>query len=123
LELGFLDLLKKEYSDLSPILLDKFDYDTKTEKYTIKKDARFQTHIDIRLRIRYYLTSYLRRMERENKTSTFDEIVLAILPLLKNGITPEHQTILSVLQDIGEKVGDDSWRLKKEEKTLFDLVK
>jgi 16S rRNA G966 N2-methylase RsmD len=121
LELGFLDLLKKEYTDLSPILLDKFDYDTKTEKYAIKKDARFQTRIDIRLRIRYYLTSYLRRMERENKTTTFDEIVLAILPLLKNGITPEHQTILSVLQDIGEKAGDDSWRLKKEEKTLFDL--
>ena len=123
LELGFLDLLKKEYTDLSPLLLDKFDYDAKTEKYAIKKDARFQTRIDIRLRIRYYLTSYLRRMERENKTSTFDEIVLAILPLLKNGITPEHQTILSVLQDIGEKVGDNSWRLKKEEKTLFDLVR
>jgi len=122
LELGFLDLLKKEYTDLSPLLLDRFDYDSKTEKYAIKKDKRFQTHIDIRLRIRYYLTSYLRRMERENKTPSFDEIVLAILPLLKNGVTPEHQTILSVLEDIGERVGEDSWRLKKKEKTLFDLV-
>jgi len=113
LELGFLDLLKKEYSDLSPLLLDRFDYDNKTEKYTIKKDTRFQTQIDIKLRIRFYLTSYLRRMERENKIPSFDDIVLSILPLLKNGITPEHQTILSVLEDIGEKIGDNGWKLKQ----------
>jgi len=121
LELGFLDLLKKEYSDLTPVLSDKFDYDAKTEKYTIKKDGRFQTHIDVRLRINFYLLSFLRRMERENKLVSFEEIVFNIMPLLKNGDTPEHQTILSVLEDVGEKVGEDSWRLKKQEKTLFDV--
>jgi len=121
LELGFLDLLKKEYTDLSPLLQSRFDYDGKTEKYTIKKGRKFQTHIDERLRIKYYLISYLRRMERENKTPSFNDIVFSILPLLKNGVTPEHQTILSVLEDIGERVGEDSWRLKKKEKTLFDL--
>jgi hypothetical protein len=42
------------------------------------------------------------------------------LPLLKNGITPEHQTVLTVLEDIGEKTGKDSWRLKRKELTLFD---
>jgi DNA modification methylase len=120
LELGFLDLLKKEYSDLTPLLLDRFVYDHNTEKYSIKKDTKFQTHIDVRLRIRYYLISFLRRMERENKYPSFDDIVFAILPLLKNGVTPEHQTILTVLEDIGEKVGTDSWRLKKKELTLFD---
>jgi len=122
LELGFLDLLKKKYTDLTPILLDKFEYDSKTQKYSIKRNMRFQTHVDVKLRIRYYLISYLRRMERENKTPSFDEIVLEILPLLKNGVTPEHQTILSVLEDIAERIGEDSWRLKKKEKTLFDLV-
>jgi hypothetical protein len=59
-------------------------------------------------------------MERENRTVSFNEIVLYILPLLKNGTTPEHQTILSVLEDIGERVGADSWKLKKKEATLFD---
>ena len=122
LELGFLDLLKKEYSDLTPLLLDRFDYDHNNGKYTIKKDTKFQTQIDVRLRIKYYLLSYLRRMERENKAPTFDEIIFAILPLLKNGVTPEHQTILSVLEDIGEKTGHDSWRLKKTDLTLFDGV-
>jgi len=120
LELGFLDLLKKEYTDLTPLLLDKFDYDSKTEKYSIKKNTKFQTHIDVRLRINFYLLSYLRRMEREGHNPSFDEIVFAILPLLKNGITPEHQTILSVLTNIAEPVGGDSWRLKKMQRTLFD---
>lgn len=121
LELGFLDLLKKEYSDLTPILLGNFDYNKETEIFSIKEDTKFKSHIDIRLRIKYYLISYLRRKERENINPHFDEIVLAILPLLKNGITPESQTILSVLEDIGERIGDDSWRLKKEGQTSLFL--
>ncbi len=113
LELGFLDLLKKEYTDLTPLLMSAFDYDETTDKFTIKKDTKFQTHIDVRLRIRYYLLSYLTRKGREGINPHFDEIILAILPLLKNGITPEHQTILSVLEDIAQHVADDCWKLKK----------
>jgi DNA modification methylase len=121
LELGFLDLLKKEYSDLTPILMSSFDYNEKTEEFTIQNDSKFKSHIDVRLRIKYYLISFLRRKERENKSTHFDEIVLNLLPLLKNGLTPERQTILSVLEDIGEHMGQDSWRLKKEGQiTLFD---
>jgi 16S rRNA G966 N2-methylase RsmD len=121
LELGFLDLLKKHYSDLKP-LLDGFDYDTATETYNLRKNTKFQSsRIDLRLRINYYLQSFLTRLERENKTATFNEIIMEIMPLLKNGVTPEHQTILSVLKDIGEEVGTDSWRLKKDDQlTLFD---
>ena len=33
------------------------------------------------------------------------------MPLLKNGITPEHQTILKVLETVAERVGTDGWRL------------
>lgn len=114
LELGFLDLLKKEYSDLTPLLRENFDYDNEAELFTLKKDSKFKTHVDERLRIRYYLLSYLRRMERENNSAHFDDIILSIIPLLKNGMTPENQTILSVLEDIAERVGEDRWRLKKE---------
>ena len=114
LELGFLDLLKKQYSDLTPLLLDMFDYDDKTELFTIRKNTQFKSHLDLDLRVRYYLISYLRRMELQRKTATFDEIVLHIIPLLKNGTTPEAQTILNILQDIAERVGDDSWQLKKQ---------
>ncbi len=121
LELGFLDLLKKQYSDLTPLLSENFDYDENKEIYTIKRDTKFRTHVDIRLRIRYYLLSYLRRMEREKKTPHFDEIILYIIPLLKNGTTPERQTISGVLEDIAERVGEDSWRLKREGQiNIFD---
>jgi DNA modification methylase len=120
LELGFLDLLKKEYSDLTPVLMGSFDYDENTGEFTIQKNSQFKSHLDVRLRIKYYLISYLRRMERENKSPHFDEIVLSILPLLKNGSTPKRQTILNVLEDIGEHLGQDSWRLKQEgQTTLF----
>ena len=113
LELGFLDLLKKEYSDLTPFLLDTFDYDDQTELFTIRKNQKFKTHLDLNLRVKYYLFSFLRRQEIEDKTATFDEIVLYIMPLLKNGITPEEQTILNVLEDIAEQIGTQHWRLKQ----------
>lgn len=113
LELGFLDLLKKEYSDLTPLLLESFDYDDKTQLFSIKKDAKFKTHVDLRLRVRYYLISFLRRMATQKKAVSFDEIVLYVLPLLKNGITPEHQTILNVLEDIAERAGEDEWELRE----------
>ena len=114
LELGFLDLLKKQYTDLTPILLENFDYSESTQLFTIKKNTQFKTHIDLNLRIRYYLLSFLRRMEFEKKTPTLDEIVMNTIPLLKNGTTPEKQTIQKVLEDIAQHVGKDGWQLKKE---------
>jgi tRNA G10 N-methylase Trm11 len=113
LELGFLDLLKKEYTDLTPLLMESFDYDDKTQLFSIKKDAKFKTHVDLRLRVRYYLISYLRRMATQKKAVSFDEIVLYVMPLLKNGVTPEAQTILSVLEDIAERVGEGDWELRE----------
>ncbi|MFA7359493.1 MAG: DNA methyltransferase [Candidatus Kapaibacterium sp.] len=122
LELGFLDLLKKQYSDLTPLLLESFDYNDETHLFTIRKNLKFRTNIDINLRIRYYLFSYLRRQEIEKKTVTFDDIILYIMPLLKNGTTPENQTILNVLEDIAEKVGHDQWQLKTiNQPSLFGL--
>lgn len=77
-----------------------------------KKNTKFKTQIDERLRIKYYLISYLRRMEHNKQYPHFNDIILYIMPLLKNGTTPENQTILSVLEDIAERVGMDCWRLK-----------
>ena len=59
-------------------------------------------------------------MEREGNHPHFDDIVLSIIPLLKNGSTPEKQTILNVLEDIAEHVGEDRWKLTSEDQyTLF----
>ncbi len=113
LELGFLDILAKEYSDLTPLLAGSFEFNTKTKTYNLRKDKKFKTHIPLELRVRYFVVSYLKRMEHKKHNPTFDEIILDIMPLLKNGATPEHQTILKVLERIGEHVGVDRWRFAK----------
>ena len=61
--------------------------------------------------IRFLGVTPLQRKNRQNVYPTFDEIVLNIMPLLRNGETPEHQTILSVLEEIGERVTNGRWQL------------
>ena len=113
LELGFLDVLSKKYQDITPFLLANFDYDRESEKYLLKKNTKFRSQIPIELRIRFYLVSMLRRFAREGKPTHFSDIILEIMPLLRNGVTPDNQTILGVLEDIAVRVGEDSWKLKE----------
>lgn len=54
-------------------------------------------------------------MAHQKHYPTFDDIVLNIMPLLKNGLTPENQTILSVLEKIAIRIGHDRWKLKSED--------
>lgn len=111
LELGFLDVLSREYKDIAPLLIQNFDYDDASQKYHIPKNSKFKSLIDVRLRIKYFLLSYMRRMEHRHYYPTFDEIILSIMPLLKNGITPEHQTILGVLQLVAVRTSEGKWKL------------
>jgi len=123
LELGFLDVLSKKYQDITPFLLANFDYDRENEKYLLKKNTKFRSQIPIELRIRFYLVSMLRRFAREGKPTHFSDIILEIMPLLRNGITPDNQTILGVLEDIADRVGEDSWKLREAgQGHLFDSV-
>ena len=123
LELGFLDVLAKEYEDLTPLLRQSFEYDETHKLYHIKSDRKFKTYIDLELRLRYFLVSYLRRLEHQSQYPTFDDIVLHVMPLLKNGVTPERQTIENVLHKVGERVGENRWRLlKKGQAELFSDV-
>lgn len=97
LELGFLDILYKEYADLTPLLLQSFDFNFETKTYNIIKNRKFKTHIPLELRVRYFVVSYMKRMQILKRYPNIDEIILNVMPLLKNGITPEHQTIFTVL--------------------------
>jgi len=111
LELGFLDILGSEYKDISPFLNDNFDFSEDTNKYYIPENRKFKSLIDVSLRVKYYVLSYLRRMDRQNYNPTFNEIILNIMPLLKNGITPEKQTILNVLEQIAIRTYEGRWKL------------
>ena len=121
LEMGFLDILSKKFQDLSPFLSQNFDYDQSTQKYNIRPSTKFRTSIPLELRVRYYTYSYLKRMSFQREDPTFDQIILYIIPLLRNGVTPENQTILIVLEEIAYHIGDDKWRLKSSgQANLFD---
>jgi len=113
LELGFLHVLAKEYSDLTPLLMQSFDYSMETKRYNLRRDVKFKTHIPLDLRLKYFMVSYLKRMEHRKEFPTLDDVVLNIMPLLKNGTTPEPQTIENVLNTIADRVGKDRWRLLK----------
>ena len=61
-------------------------------------------------------------MEHLKRNPTFDEIILNIMPLLKNGITPKHQTILSVLESIAKRVDVNRWQLTKSGQLELDFA-
>jgi hypothetical protein len=116
-----LHILSQKYQDLTPLLRAQFDYDELQQRYFIKKNTKFKAHIDVRLRIRYYLLSLLRQMAHQHTHPTFDQIVLSIMPLLKNGITPKDQTILGVLEVLAEPDTRGRWRLRQDGQTSFDF--
>jgi 16S rRNA G966 N2-methylase RsmD len=111
LELGFLHTLSQKYQDITPLLQQKFDYDETVGTYNIRRNSKIKAHIDVRLRVRYFLLSYMRAMEHLKLHPKFDEIVLSVMPLLKNGITPEEQTILNVLETLATRDVEGRWRL------------
>ncbi len=79
--------------------------------------------IPVEVRIKYYLISMMRRLEREGEYSHIDDIYLEIMPLLKNGKTPQKQTILNVLQTIAVQTGEDQWKLHESgQGELFNLA-
>ena len=59
--------------------------------------------------------------EFEKEYSTTDDIILDIMPLLRNGVTPENQTILKVLSTIAEETDENRWRLKREGQLSLEL--
>ena len=111
IELGFLDLLSKKYDDLSPLLEAYFDLDHETQKYHLPQNKKFKSAIPVDLRLRYFLISYMRRQHQMGIDPDFSDIVQSIMPLLKNGITPERQTILNVLYVWAHETPSGRWRL------------
>jgi 16S rRNA G966 N2-methylase RsmD len=118
MEFGFLHELSREQHNVPKLLRDNFDFNKKKQVYQIRKNTRFKTTIPLELRIKYYLLSYMRQMQRQNINPRFDDIVLNIMPLLKNGITPKHQTILGVLEMVARHVGDARWELIEQQLEL-----
>ncbi len=63
----------------------------------------------------------MKRKELAKEYPTTDDIILDIMPLLRNGVTPENQTILIVLKSIADEFEDNKWRLKQDGQLKFQL--
>ena len=114
IEFGFLHVLSKEYKDLTPILMSEYDYNRKDKKFYIRKNMKFKTNIPLDMRIKYFLLSYMKQKKTQGENPTTDDIILDIMPLLRNGITPKNQTILIILRTIAEESDENKWRLKQD---------
>ncbi len=109
-ESGLLGAVSNEVDDINKILKASFDYDT-AGKWTLKKKTRLGCHIPLENRMKFYLMSCLNKAKSENKKLTIDEIIMGVIPYLRNGITPSNQQIITELKKIAKSRDDQIWEL------------
>ena len=110
-ESGLLGAVSNEIDDINKILKASFDYDTTSGKWKLKKKTRLGCHIPLEKRMKFYLMSCLNKAKLEKKKLTIDEIVMGVIPFLRNGITPLNQQIIKELKKIAISKDDQTWEL------------
>ena len=103
----FFDAASKNIGDILAILESDFDLD-ENNLWQIRAERQVGNFIPTRVRIRYYVIGYLRKVGKAN----FDSIVTTILPLLINGHRPTKQDISDVLNEIAISYDGINWELK-----------
>ncbi len=111
LEEGFLHVLSDHISDTTEYVKHNYDFDSESKSYFIRTTNKLGHHIDLQVRAEYYVVSYLRNARRQGVHPTFDDIVLNVMPLLKYGITPDNQTIISILQNVAHPTDGGRYEL------------
>ena len=124
LENGYLHLLAKMGDNFLIFVNQNFEYNMQDKKYRIKSGTKFKgSSVPLEDRTRYFIVSYLGRCEIEGRKAIFDDICLEVLPLLKNGVTPDDVFIREILEEVAilnKKTG--GWKLKTSEPKLFDDI-
>ena len=103
----FFDAASQNIGDILAILESDFKLG-EDNLWQIKAGSKVGNFIPPRLRIRYYVIGYLRRIGKAN----FDSIVTTILPLLINGHRPTKQDIADVLNEVAISYDGVNWELK-----------
>ena len=124
LENGYLHLLAKMGDNFLIFVNQNFEYNMQDKKYRIKSGTKFKgSSVPLEDRTRYFIVSYLGRCEIEGRKAIFDEICFEVIPLLKNGVTPDDRFIKEILEEVAtlnKKTG--GWKLKTSEPKLFDDI-
>ncbi len=102
----FFDAASKKMNDMIGILESDFDLDTEN-LWQIKSERKVGNFIPPKLRIKYYVIGYLRKV----KKASFDDIITTILPLLINGHKPSRDDIANVLREVAASRDGITWEL------------
>ncbi|MDI9407748.1 MAG: DNA methyltransferase [Candidatus Pacebacteria bacterium] len=111
-EFGYLDWLHRNEGELLDIINQGYEFDPKTEKYNLKPNQGFKTHIPTEERVGYFIRNCLMKHQRQNSYPSLETIVSEVMPYLKNGTTPTDQTIIRVLGQVADRYGRDGWQIK-----------
>jgi hypothetical protein len=122
LENGLLGEVSSKIGDITPILHQEFDYDPEEKTWHVKPGRKLGCHIPLEYRIRFYITDFLNQSVRLGKPATIDDIVLTILPKLKNGAQPTEQLIVREIRKIASPVEGKYWALWDDPQQLFEFA-
>jgi len=103
----FFDAASKKMGDILEILESDFELG-EDNLWQIKSGRQVGNFLPPKLRIQYYVISYLRKLGKAN----FDSIVTTILPLLTNGHQPSRDDIADVLKEIAISHDGVNWELR-----------
>jgi DNA modification methylase len=101
------DAASKSMGDILAMLEQEYEQG-EDNLWHLKTGHKLGNFIGPRVRIRYYVISYLRRAGKAN----FDNIVTTVLPLLMNGHQPSKEDIADVLKEIAISYDGINWELK-----------
>jgi hypothetical protein len=122
LENGLLGEVSSKVGDVTPILTQEFSYDAENKCWHVKPGRKLGCHIPLNDRIRFYVTDFLNHAVRIGKRATIDDIVLNVLPKLKNGVQPQKQRIIEEIRKIASPVEGKFWMLRDEPQHVFDFA-
>lgn len=121
---GYLHIIGNKFENFIPAINERFDCD-ENKKYHLRENTSFTNYaIPIEKRVEYLVKSALDRAKKENKGLKFDEIVLYVIPLSKNGVQANNKMIKEILNEIAvenKKTGEYRIKDKKDkEPSLFE---
>ncbi len=98
---GYLHLISGKFETFIPAINERFEKDTEG-KYHLQKDYALTNYgIPLEKRVEYITEAILKKAEAENgKSVGFDDIVLQVMPLSKNGIQANKKMVKDVLEEI-----------------------
>jgi len=122
LENGLLGEVSSKIGDITPILSQEFSYEPGNKTWHIKPGRKLGCHIPLEHRIRFYVTDFLNAQARLGKQATIDDIVLNVLPKLKNGEQPRKQKFLEEMKKFASPSGGKYWVLREDPQHAFEFA-